>query len=317
MEALFRNLSLFLYMTPQNRGLLLAFAGVLVISPDTLLVRLMHLDTWPLLFYRGLGMAAGIAIYTVLRGRESLGRRLRALGLVGVATAVCFSTANMLFVNSLMRTSVANTLAIISTAPIWAAFLSALVLRERLPRRTWAAVVLTAACIVVIVSGGLGGEGSHLAGDMIALVQAVFMAAGFVLIRSRPDVEMVPCMILGGSITAAVSFFSAGSLVVVAPDMGLLALLVLVVLPGSFLCLLNAPRFIPAPEVNMIMLLEMVLGPLLVWFAVGEMVPTETLIGGAGLFAVLLGHSFLGMRANGKRRVTAVRVGEASFSSGK
>ncbi|MFW5735496.1 MAG: DMT family transporter [Oceanidesulfovibrio sp.] len=304
-------------MAPQTRGLLLACAGVLVISPDTLLVRLMHIDTWPLLFYRGLGMAIGIALYTLLRGRRSLGRRLRALGLVGVATAVCFSTANMLFVNALMRTSVANTLAIISTAPIWATLLSAVVLRERLPVRTWAAMVLTACCIMVIVSGDLGGAGSHLEGDIIALVQSVFMAAGFVLIRSRPDVEMVPCMILGGSITATVSFMAAGSLAVAAPDISLLVLLVLVVLPGSFLCLLNAPRYIPAPEVNMIMLLEMILGPVLVWFAVGETVSSETLIGGAGLFAVLLGHSLLGVRANGKRRAIAVRVGEASISSGK
>ncbi|TVM15631.1 EamA/RhaT family transporter [Oceanidesulfovibrio indonesiensis] len=304
-------------MTSQSRGLLLAFAGVLIITPDTLLVRLMHLDTWPLLFYRGMGMAAGVAVYTLMRGRQNLIQRIRALGLIGVATAVCFSTANMLFVNSLMRTSVANTLAIISTAPIWAAFFSALVLRERLPLRTWAAVVLTAGCIIVIVGGGLGGSGSSPTGDIIALFQAVFMAAGFVLIRSQPDVEMVPCMILGGSITAIVSFLNAGSLAVAMPDVVPLVLLVLVVLPGSFLCLLNAPRFIPAPEVNMILLLEMVLGPLLVWTAVGETVPIATFIGGTGLFAVLLGHSYLGMRAYGKKRIVPIRVGEASVSSGK
>jgi drug/metabolite transporter (DMT)-like permease len=142
------------------------------------------------------------------------------------------------------------------------------------------------------------------------------MAAGFVLIRSRPDVEMVPCMILGGAITATVSFFSAGSVAVAPQDVWLLALLVLVVLPGSFLCLLNAPRYIPAPEVNMIMLLEMILGPLLVWGAVNETVPPATLAGGTGLFLVLLGHSLLGLRS-GRRRRTAVRVGEASFTVGE
>ncbi|QJT08080.1 DMT family transporter [Oceanidesulfovibrio marinus] len=302
-------------MLPTTRGLILAFAGVLIITPDTLLVRLMQIDTWPLLFYRGLGMAAGVGVYTLLRGRKSLGKRLRALGLIGIATAVCFSTANMLFVNAVMRTSVANTLAIISTAPIWGALLSAVVLRERLPLRTWLAVVLAALCVVVIVSGDLGGAGSHLTGDIVALTQSVFMSLGFVLIRSRPDVEMVPCMVLSGCITATVSFFSAGSLAVMPQDVGLLLVLCLVVLPCSFLCLLNAPRYIPAPEVNMILLLEMILAPILVWAAVGETVSRTTLAGGVGLFAVLLIHSLLAMHANGKKRGHAVRVGEASVTT--
>jgi len=79
-------------------------------------------------------------------------------------------------------------------------------------------------------------------------------------------------------------------------SIGLLALLVLLVIPVSFALLTLAPRYITAPEVNMIMLLEMLFGPLLVWMVVDEAVPGTTIIGGALLFGVLLAHSLPAVR---------------------
>ncbi len=307
---------------PQLTGLVYALAGVLILTPDTLLVRLMDVDAWRLLVYRGAGMALGAACITMAVRRRSLSAALRGVGWAGVLVGLCFSTANILFVNALMRTSVANTLAIISTAPIWGAALTALLLKERLPARTWVAAGLSAACVLFIVAGDLGGPASHLEGDLIALAQAVFMAAGFVLVRRRRAMDMVPCMIISGTCTVTVSTVAiftvgGGALAIAAADVPWMAMLC-VVLPLSFFCLLTAPRYIPAPEVNMIMLLEMVLGPLLVWWVVGEAVSEATLLGGAGLFAVLLAHSLLAVRSNRKPGPgEPVRVGEASLSAGE
>jgi len=172
--------------------------------------------------------------------------------------------------------------------------------------------VLCVICIAIIVSGDIGfGDHDNLLGDFLALVQAFFMGSAFVLVRSRPNVNMLPCRALGGAITAVFSLAMAlildQGLAIPEAKLPLMGLLCLFVLPVSFGLLVIAPRFVPAPEVSMIMLLEMVYGPLLVWIFVGETVPVATLIGGSLLFAVLLTHSALGLRPMSVRVPARVR----------
>lgn len=299
---------------PEQRlkGILIAFAGVVILSPDSLLVRLLVLPQWTLQFWREAGVSAFMFAGLWIAYRGEFKAKITAIGLAGVLAAVCFSLSSILFISSLYLTSVANTLAIISSAPVWGAVLSRFMLKERLPLRTWAATALCMLCIGIIVSGDLGDGGREsFYGDLLALVQAVFMAGAFVLVRSRPEVNMIPCRALGGVISAAFSLvmaLSVGHALAVAPDkLPLLGLLCLVVLPVSFGLLVMAPRHVPAPEVNMIMLLEMVLGPILVWMAIGEEPSARTLVGGGLLFAVLLAHSALGLRAQRIRVVTRAR----------
>jgi drug/metabolite transporter (DMT)-like permease len=169
--------------------------------------------------------------------------------------------------------------------------MSHFILRERLPPRTWAATVLTAGCIALIVSGDLREGTGGVLGDLMALAQAVFMAATFVLVRSRQEVDMVPCAAISGLLVACVSFPLSSGLGMAPDKILLLAILCFFILPVSFGLLIAAPKYIPAPEVNMILLLEMVLGPLLVWTVTGEPATRSTLIGGGLLMLVLLGHS--------------------------
>ncbi|MFW5837450.1 MAG: DMT family transporter [Desulfovibrionaceae bacterium] len=293
-------------MTPRSKGMLLAFAGICVLSPDTLLVRLLEMEQWSMQAWRGMGLAAGLSVVMlVIQGRRALSGAL-AVGLVGVLASATYAGSSLLFIASLYNTTVANTLAIISTAPLFGALMTRFFLKERLPRRTWGAIALSLAAICVIVGGGVSANPDYLAGDFMALAQAVLMAATFVIVRSRSKMNMLPCMILGGLIITAVSAPMAGTLAVPAEKLPLLFLLVLVVLPTSFGMLFVAPRYISAPEVNMIMLLEMVLGPLLVWALVAEEPPASTLVGGSLLLLALLGHSALALR---EQRLNRRRVG--------
>lgn len=293
------------------KGILIAFLGVTLLSPDSLLVRLLDLEQWTLQFWREVGVSAFIFAALVIGYRERAWEKTKAIGLPGVFAAACFSLSSILFISSLYLTAVANTLAIISSAPVWGALLSRFVLKEKLPVRTWVATILCVFCIAIIVSGNFSdGERASLFGDLLALIQAVFMAAAFVLVRSRPDVNMLPCRALGGVFTAVFSLSVALAVdhaIVIPPDkLPLAALLCLFVLPVSFGLLVLAPRNIPAPEVNMIMLLEMVFGPILVWAVIGEAIPAATLVGGGLLFAVLLFHSALGLKAQRARIIARV-----------
>lgn len=287
----------------RGKGLMTAVAGVLILSPDTLLVRLLDLPQWSLQFYRGVGMCLCITLGMAFIYRGRTLAAFRAIGRPGLLTAMCFAIATLLFLNALYLTTVANTLAIISTAPIFGAVLSRIFLKESLPLRTWLAAVGCTLSVAIIVAGDLLHQDAQqlgmapLLGDAAALAQAVFLAMSFVLVRSRKEVNMAPCMALSGFIVAMIALpLAGGAFAVPVEKLPYLLTLIMIVLPVSFFFLMLAPRWVPAPEVNMIMLLEMVLGPLAVWLIAGEAASMSTLAGGSLLFLILLGHSWLGLR---------------------
>jgi len=282
-------------MTDRSKGALLAFAGVCILSPDSLLVRMLDMEQWTMLTWRGAGLAVGLAVFMlILRGRKAFSGAAAA-GAAGLGVAVFYSGASILFVTSLYHTTVANTLALINTAPLFAALMTRFWLKERLPRRTWIAILLCLIAIGVIVGGDVSANPNYLEGDFMALGQALCLAATFVLIRSKAQVNTLPYMALGGVIVALASAPLAGGAAVPWDKLPLLMLLVLGVLPVSFAMLFVAPRYISAPEVNMTMLLEMLLAPLLVWALLGEKPPASTLAGGAVLMVALFGNAALGL----------------------
>jgi drug/metabolite transporter (DMT)-like permease len=277
------------------KGTLITAAGATVLSVEALLVRLVRVDGWTVLFWRGLLMAVGflIAFSVMSRGRGLL-RGLVAAGAAGAVAAAFFALDNLLFIFALRTTSVANTLVIISTVPVHAALLSRLVLGERVQARFWAVIATVLAGVAVIFYGSLGS--GHVQGNLAALGAAVSIAAVLVTSRRFPTVSMIPAMALGALLAALAALpfariWSAGP-----RDALLLGLLGLVVVPLAFGLIVTGPRYLPAPEVSLLMLLETVLGPLWVWFVLAHRPATSTFIGGSLVLAALVTHSVLGLR---------------------
>ncbi len=281
------------------KGLLVTGVGVLLISPDTLLVRLIAIDPWTMIFWRGALVMLGLVAYLAWAdGRWALGR-FRTDGGSTLVVALIFTISAVLFILALDMTSVANTLIIIASSPLFAAIFGRIFLGEAVPARTWAAIGATLGGIGVVVSGSLGG--GTLPGDLAALGTAVCLAASLTLLRRARARNVVPAMALSGLFSALVSFPLAAPFAMDMTQAGLLVLLGLIILPVSFTLTLLGTRYLPAPEVGLIMLLETVLGPLWVWLVVGEAANARALMGGGIVIATLIVHSALAMRrsANG------------------
>lgn len=281
------------------RGTLMATAGVLVLSPDGLILRLIEADRWTVVFWRGLLMAAALAVFLTLRHRGSILRQVRAVGRPGLLSGALFAASTVFFVSSISLTTVANTLVIVTAAPLFGAVMSYVFLREALALRTWLAILVAALGILVIFSGSLGG--GTLLGDLCAVATAFCMAGNLVVIRHARAVSMLPAIVLSGVLAALVVLPLAAPFSVGARDAGLLLLLGLVILPVSFGLITLAPRHIPAPEVSLIMLLEAILGPLLVWATLGETPGAATFAGGGLVLGTLAVH--FGMRLRETRGV--------------
>lgn len=281
-------------MSSHLKGLLLTVSGVLVLTPDSLLIRLAALDHWTLLFWRGLLMALGMLVGLAVVYRRDTWRCCLAIGKAGLVVAGLFALSTIFFVTSITHTSVANTLVIVSASPLFAAIFSRVFLHEPVERRTWLAIVIAMCAIGLIVAQSLA-QGS-LFGDLCAVGTAIGMAGSFVAMRYGRAVNMIPASALSGVIVALVMLPLAQPLMLDAQQVGVVGLLGLIVLPVSFALITLGPRYLPAPEVSLILLLETALGPLWVWLALGEIPTWSALVGGTLLLLTLIIHSLLALR---------------------
>lgn len=273
----------FASLSNRGKGILMALAGVFVLSPDSLMIRLAGLDDYTLIFYRGLFPVFAISLVLWLHYRAGFLAALLRIGWPGVCNGLLFALMNISFISAIQRTTVANTLLFLSSAPIFAALLSLLVLRENQRLSTWLIIALSLISIFVIGYGSYGGNG--LVGDLFALGCAVVTAASAVLVRYYRQVDLVPSVILGSALTALFALTQSPQLAISAPQLLYVAIIGFLLVPFAFIILTIAPRYANSAEVQLVYLLESILGPLWVWLVIHETPSLNTLIGGSLLLA--------------------------------
>lgn len=286
-------------LADRHKGLLLTTLGVLALTPDSLLVRLIDAEPFGLLVWRGVLQAVGILAILALLHRGRLAGPFRDVGRAGLLLAVVFSGCTLFFIVALSLTAVADVLVIVAAAPLAAAVLGLAFLGEAVARRTWAAISLAVVGIAILVSEDLGS--GSLLGDLAAGVCALCIGASFVITRHARAVSMVPAMALAGLVTATVALplallLETGPLLYEGTRLGYTLAMGLVVVPVSFALITLGPRYLPAAEVGLLMLLETVLGPLWVWLALAEYPGDRALVGGALVVLTLAGHALAGSR---------------------
>lgn len=276
------------------RGMLITTLGVLVLSPDTLLLRLLEADRATILFWRGLLMGLALVAYLAARHRRDVVGVFRRIGGWGLFAASLFAINSLFFVSSVMLTTVANTLLIISAAPLFAALWSRLFLGERVRPRTWAAIIAGFGGMLIIFGGSVGG--GALLGDLFAVGTACFLAGNLTVVRHVRAINMLPALALAGFLIALAVLPFTGTLALSERDTGIMLVLGLVVVPLAFGLITTGPRYLPSAEVSLIMLLEAILGPLWVWMVIDEVPAPATFAGGAVILATLAVHSLVALR---------------------
>lgn len=304
------------------RGVLLVTLGALCLVPDASLIRLAGTSDWVTVFWRTLGTAVGLGGLTLVRHRGSVRSALARIGGAGLRVAVLWAATFVLFVYSVNHTAVANTLVVASTAPLVAAAATRLRSGEAVPARTWVAALAAVGGVAVTFSGSLGGgglgvglEGGTLDGDLAALGVAVTLGVNLTTLRLRPDIDMLPALALAGLLAALASAPAAWPPAVSARDLLVIEAMGLVLLPAALALVAAGTRYLPSPEVALLMLLETVLGPLLAWPVAGERPPPEAAVGGAIVIAALASHSVAGLLAE-RRETRGGRGVERAAASG-
>ena len=289
--------------TGERIGFLLVFLSALFWSFGGAIARFIETDdSWTVVFWRSAWAAAFLVGYMLWRdgGRGTLAM-FRAMGLPGVAVAICFATASTSFVVALAHTTVANILLMQAGVPLIAALLAWALFRETVSGATWAAIAAVICGVAIMVSESFTGAVSPI-GDGLALLIAVAFSIATVITRRFAHVRMTPATCLGTIIAGAFAAGQASAFAVSAPDMGFLFAFGALNLGLGLACFATGARLIPAAYAALIGTFEPVLGPIWVWLVHAEIPSARTLLGGAVVFAALLVHIVLECRRQARPR---------------
>jgi drug/metabolite transporter (DMT)-like permease len=244
-------------------------------------------DAWEVVFWRALFMAAFIGVFLTVRHRHRAMAQVTAVGLPGVLAGALLASASFLFILSVMRTTVANALVLMSTSPFVAALFGRLFLGEHVPRHTYLAMVAGLAGIALMFADALGS--GALSGNLLACGVPVAFAANVILLRQMgATANMVPTVLLAGLIALPIALPMGWPLTASWHDVGVLAVMGVFQLGLGCLLLTLAVPHLSAAEIGLLSLLETTLGPVWVWLGIGERPSEPALFGGVIVITSLL-----------------------------
>lgn len=280
------------------RGLAYGLAGGLSLSIGGVLIRFIEgANSWQVIAYRSAFLGLAVALLCVVKYRGGVLRAYKAIGWPGLAAAVILAAGYPTYVLALLNTTIANALFLLSTAPLIAAVLGWIILREHVHRSTWVAITGTVLGVLVMVFEGMRGGG--LFGNIMALGAAFFFAAYTIAIRWSRGVDMLPALSLAGFFAGGMGVIGAGGGMAISQhDLALCLVMGGFQAALGFMFFTLSARHILAAEVNLLAMGEVVLGPIWVWLIIGE-VPSElTLVGGAIVLASVFSFAVLSVRAS-------------------
>ena len=277
-----------------NPGIFLALLGALILTPDTLLMRLSELSGGQMVAWRATQAGSiffiiGLCPFILSRSgvKPKIWRKsFVALVFVQMANVFCFAYGIYL-------APVAIVLIAVATVPVFSIILGAVVLKEAVDMRTWAIVVIVFLGVTLSVIGDINSYDifnlSSILGGLCGLVVAFSLACNFVIIRKDKEVAFPLALGTGGILCGLLAFYfwpSASEINL--KGMFYISITGLLILPLSFILLSRASRMTPASNVGIIMLLETILGPLWVWTFTTESPQFLTIIGGIIVILALI-----------------------------
>jgi len=269
----------------RRRGQVYVALAALAWSTAGVLQRGLSVDTPTQVATRAAFAFVALVAYVAVAERGRVVAASRSVGLAGIGFGVSVAVASGAFIVALNHTTVAHVLFIQAMAPVLAALLAWLALGERITARTGVAMAVALAGVGIMIGGPGGGGG---VGDLLSLLMALAFAVAIVFSRHRRDVSMAPATCLAQLLLVLVFLPFAAPGTIPGDDLVALAALGAGQIGLGLVFLTIGARLIPAAQVALITLLEVVLGPIWVWLAVGERPSTATLVGGAVVIAAVV-----------------------------
>lgn len=287
-------------MSEHAKGLIITTLGVLLVVPDSLFVRLIVGEPMVTAFWRGLTAGSLVLIVLVLvQGFEGF-RSVLQTGWPGLIYTVLLGTTTPAFVMAVTQTSVANVVFIFASMPVFAAAFSRMFLGEAIQMRMVWTMVAVIFGLGIIAYGSAETDVASWRGDIWAVYVSIAFAAALTAVRKVKATSMIPAIPIAYLGAALLLSMFVSPLETFAPQWPLFLAHGLFI--GAASCLLAlGPRYISSAEVALLVLLESVLAPILVWFVIGEDPGPWALVGGAIVIGSLVVSNVISLRHRSPR----------------
>lgn len=287
-------------MTPYALGTLLMIGGVLILSPDSGLLRLIDGDPYVISFWRGVGIGVVVWSFALIRSPADFLRQLSQPSGLSLAIIASFGLSSMAFVFGVTHLGAPTMLVFVSTTPLASAVASWLIFKERTDTPLWIAIV------VGMLGASIAGSGipldTPIEGWIAGAAVPILTGVGISLTRHFPGDTIWPIYGVSSFLVAGVLWLILDSLAIPEGTFWPVFINACIVVPVSFALITLAPKYLPAPEVGLYLLLETLIGPIIVWWLVGEAPRERDFIGGAILLSALIGLFTYRMHQGRQRR---------------
>jgi DME family drug/metabolite transporter len=269
-------------------GIALVLSSAVAWSTAGFFARMVPVDIWIVVFWRGIFGGLSIAALAMIERRRFGFDFKRAFTLAGLALVAISATGKIAFLYALQNTTVANVTVLYATLPFMTAILAWLWFREKVERRTVIGSLVAGVGVVITVGGSTGLGGGHILGDLAALFMTLTMALMTVIMRRHRDVPMLEAAALSGFVAAMVAFPMADPLAATVTDVLWLALFGIVTQGGGLGIYTMGARRLPSAQAALLSASEVPMSPLWVWIFFQEVPAQETFVGGGLVLAAIL-----------------------------
>lgn len=274
-------------------GIAIAACGSILMSFGAVMIRQIETATsWQIIFYRSIGLFAGLFLLFAIRNRGHIHASLSAGFTRAVAAGPFQALASIFFILALTHTTIANAMMTLSATPLVVAALGWLVLHEQVTRLTLAAMIVAGIGIALMTIDGVT-IGTGL-GSIFAIATVLSFAMYIVMLRRgsrNGDVDMLPAVLVGALVAGCVSLFALPSFHIGMHDLIVCLTWGAAVQTIGVALVMTSARYISAGEISLMVLFESVCGPIWAWLFVGEVPRVMTIVGGSlaiGAIAVWL-----------------------------
>ena len=266
----------FVYKIP---GPLLILTGGFCLSWGGLILRTFEsASIWQILFYRSIFFLWVLIAFILLTYGKKTFKKIKEAGVPGLIGGLFLSTNFVAYMYSMMETTVANVVFIISTQTVFLPIVAYIFLKEKISPRGYVAIMLAMIGVTLMIGDSLG-TGS-LKGNLAALTIPINFSVLVLIIRKYPKVDMIPAIFYAGILSCLYGLFLLEDMVISTKDIWLSFLLGVPQLAFGFIFITIGSRTTPAVMVGLLMLMESIFAPIWVWLFYGEIPPTSVLIGG-------------------------------------
>ena len=286
-------------MNPGRRRLLfgavLATVSGLCFSTGGFFVRSVSVDPWEIIAVRCFFAGLGVLLILFVSERGRVWPLLRASGWPVLAVGVATGWGIIAYVLAMQYTLVANVIAIMTTSTVMVALLAKPVLGEPVAPRTWLAMLGSLAGVGVMFWSDVGSGG--VIGNLLALSIAAAIAIQTLVARRFRTGRMEPAVLMAAVVAGLVSLPFALPFEATGREVGMMAALGLVQLASALTLYFYAARYLPAPVLIFVVLIDAVFAPVWVWLGFGEVPGTLVFIGAVVILASVAGNALFGLVA--------------------